>query len=258
MPAAATDRASGVELVAPRKLNPSISEITSDAVVWAMSMRVDQRPQTVQEFLDALPSPEAMRRPAPPLVVTPPAPLPPPEIDTIPAPAPRIPRPTWRPSVPYQGPYDIEVVGSELRWPSRCICCFEPSDTTMHVQHTTGGGFFGMFQETRGWDVPYCSQCVEHIRLEGERPGGNFGGAVAGAVIGGGLGLLIGLGSAAYSLFGAASHQTRLEALLRPSCVAVGPAVSYRDWYGDTHAFTFLNWNYADAFRRENGGTLVS
>ena len=265
MPAAATDRASGVDLVAPRKLNPSVSEITSDAVLWAMSMRVDQRPQTVQEFLDALPSAEAMRRPAPPLVVTPPAPptpkMPPSpqsEINSLPVPAPRMPRPTWRPSVPYDGPYDIEVVGSELRWPSRCVCCFEPSDTTMNVQHTTGGGFFGMFQETRGWDVPYCSQCIEHVQLESQRPGGNLGGALTGAVIGGGLGLLIGLGSAAFSLYGAASHQSRLEALLKPSCVAVGPAASYRDWYKDTHAFTFLNWNYADAFRRENGGTLIS
>ena len=40
--------------------------------------------------------------------------------------------------------------------------------------------------------------------------------------------------------------------------VAVGPAASYRDWYDDTHAFTFLTWNYAEAFRRETGGTLIS
>ena len=47
MPASATDRASGVDLVPPRTLNPAVSEVTSDAVMWAMSMRVDQRPQTV-------------------------------------------------------------------------------------------------------------------------------------------------------------------------------------------------------------------
>src|SRR3954471_8824850 len=61
MPAPATDRASGVELVPPRTSNSSVSQITSDAILWAMSMRVDQRPQTVREFLDGLPSADAVR-----------------------------------------------------------------------------------------------------------------------------------------------------------------------------------------------------
>src|SRR5215213_9913139 len=34
MPASATDRASGVELVSPDRLNPAISEVTSDAILW--------------------------------------------------------------------------------------------------------------------------------------------------------------------------------------------------------------------------------
>jgi serine/threonine protein kinase len=260
MPASATDRASGVDLVPPRALNPAVSAIASDAIVWAMSMRVDQRPQTVREFLDGLPSADAMRTPAP---VSPP-PAPQPEADTAPMPPapvpapPRMPRPTWRPPVPYEGPYDIEVTGDELRWPSRCACCFEPSDSALRVEHTTGGGFLGLFQETRGWDVPYCSQCLEHIRLESSRPGGNLGGALAGLVIGGPVGLLVGLGSAAYSIYGATKHQSQLEALLRPTCIAVGPAVAYRDRYENTHAFTFLNWSFADAFRRDNGGVLIS
>jgi len=60
-------------------------------------------------------------------------------------------------------------------------------------------------------------------------------------------------------LYGAAKHQSKLEGLLRPSCVAVGPAVAYRGWYEqNTHAFTFLNWSYADAFLRENAGSLIS
>jgi len=126
------------------------------------------------------------------------------------------------------------------------------------VEYTAGGGFLGLFQETQGWDVPYCGQCLEHIRMDTSRPGGNLGGAVAGALIGGPVGLLLGLGSAAYSLYGAAKHQSQLEKLLRPTCVAVGPAVAYRGWYQDTHEFTFLSWSYAEDFRRENAGTLVS
>jgi serine/threonine protein kinase len=258
MPASATDRASGVDLAPPRKVNPAISQVTNDAILWAMSMRVDQRPQNVREFLDGLPT----GAPA----AAPPTPLPPPvlpnqpadEFQTLPIPPPRLPRPTWRPPVEYDGPYDIEVHGSELRWPQRCACCFESPDSTLQIEHTTGGGFLGMFRETRGWDVPYCRHCLEHIDLERSRPGGNLGGALTGAVIGGGLGLLIGLGSAAYALYGAASHMSKLESLLKPGCVAVGPSVVYRDWYDDTHAFTFLNHSYAEAFRRDNDGMLIS
>jgi hypothetical protein len=159
--------------------------------------------------------------------------------------------------VPYDGPYDVEVRGTELRWPPQCACCFEPADSSYRVEATTSGGFLGLFQETLGWDVPYCSQCLEHVRLDQKRPGGNLGGALAGAVIGGPLGLLIGLGSAAHALYGAAKHQSDLERLLRPSCVAVGPAVAYRGRYGETHDFTFLNWSYADAFVLDNGGAIV-
>jgi serine/threonine protein kinase len=256
MPAPATDRASGVDLVPPRTLNPAISEVTSDAVMWAMNMRVDQRPQTVQEFLDGLPSVEALSAP----LFEPPAPLPPPPEPTPPEeiPAPRMHRPTWRPSIPYEGPYDVEATGSELRWPGNCACCFESADSSLPVQYTAGGGFLGLFEETRAWDVPYCSQCLDHVQADQNRPGGNLGGAVAGALIGGPLGLLVGVGSAAYALYGASQHQKKLETLLRPTCVAVGPAAAYRGWYDDTHTFTFLNWSFADAFVRENGGSLVS
>src|SRR5215207_6644189 len=72
MPAPATDRASGVELAPPRTLNPVVSQVTSDAILWAMSMRVDQRPQTVREFLDGLPSVDAVRSMASTPVTAPP------------------------------------------------------------------------------------------------------------------------------------------------------------------------------------------
>jgi len=261
MPATATDRATGVDLPSPRTMNPAVSEVVSDAVMWAMEMRVDRRPQTVQEFLDALPTTEALSRPPMPE----PEPLPAPEYaaplpshQAEPLPEPQeYGRPTWRPSVPYEGPHDVEVSGDELRWPNQCACCFEAPDSALIVE-SRGGGFLGMFQDTISWEVPYCSACLEHIEMQASAPGGNLGGAVVGAVVGGPLGLLIGLGSAAASLYGASRHQSQLETLLKPTCVSVGPAVAYRGWYGDVHAFTFLNWEFADAFRQENDGAHVS
>jgi serine/threonine protein kinase len=54
VPIQATDRAAGVELAAPRRLNSSISRQVSDAVMWAMEMRVDKRPQRASDFVQAM------------------------------------------------------------------------------------------------------------------------------------------------------------------------------------------------------------
>ena len=54
VPIQATDRAAGVELAAPRRLNSSISRQVSDAVMWAMEMRIDKRPQNASDFVQAM------------------------------------------------------------------------------------------------------------------------------------------------------------------------------------------------------------
>ncbi|MCS6919505.1 MAG: serine/threonine protein kinase, partial [Fimbriimonadales bacterium] len=54
VPTQATDRASGVTLKPPNQYNTQIPDSVSDAVMWAMEMKATRRPQSVQEFLDAL------------------------------------------------------------------------------------------------------------------------------------------------------------------------------------------------------------
>jgi len=54
VPIQATDRAAGVELAAPKRLNSRISRQLSDAVMWAMEMRIDKRPQSAGQFIQAL------------------------------------------------------------------------------------------------------------------------------------------------------------------------------------------------------------
>ncbi|MFN3651248.1 MAG: serine/threonine protein kinase [Armatimonadota bacterium] len=54
LPVQATDRAAGVSLLPPHRWNPSISRQVSEAVMWALEMRVDRRPQSVVEFIGAL------------------------------------------------------------------------------------------------------------------------------------------------------------------------------------------------------------
>ena len=54
VPPQATDRASGVELRAPRELNPQLSPAFSKALVWAMNIKAADRPQNVGAFVAAL------------------------------------------------------------------------------------------------------------------------------------------------------------------------------------------------------------
>jgi hypothetical protein len=212
-----------------------------------MEIRVDRRPQTATAFVEAL----RAARPAPP----PPAPE-----FRWPEPEPAVAAPPTPP--PTDGDADtVAVVGERLRWPDRCACCLEPPDTTLLAEHTGGDGPFYLFEETRGWDVPYCSQCLEHVRLAAESGTTGLGGIAAplvGAALGGPIGFLVGLGgAAAASLIGAAHRGSELERLLRPSCAAVGPAVGYLGWDGDTHTFVFANRTFADAFRDENAAAIV-
>ena len=77
VPPQATDRAAGVELKAPRDLNPKLSRAFSDAIVWAMQVKASERPQNIGAFLDAIKRPQAA-----PLVPTPAV-----DLDAAPAPA---------------------------------------------------------------------------------------------------------------------------------------------------------------------------
>ena len=56
VPVSAPDRAIGVELKRVRELNGSVSRQVEEAVMKAMAMRVDERPQSVEEFVRLLTS----------------------------------------------------------------------------------------------------------------------------------------------------------------------------------------------------------
>jgi parallel beta-helix repeat protein len=57
VPVSATDRASGVRLRSVREINPMVSERVEKAVMKAMAMKVDKRPQSVGEFVRLLKAP---------------------------------------------------------------------------------------------------------------------------------------------------------------------------------------------------------
>jgi hypothetical protein len=259
MPADATDRVTGVLLRPPSELNPLVSDRVSEAVMWAMEIRVDRRPQTVREFIEAL-KPDLSTRAAAPEVQTANLPAPPPLepelLDTAPPAAPS------SLALPDAGPYDVTVRGDRVAWPDQCACCSETADASYAAEHTGGDGPFFLFEETRSWNVPYCSQCLEHVHKAVNAPGPGFGrlaaGTLAGSLLGPAVGLLVGLGAAATSIMDAARYSSELQELIKSTCVAAGPAVAYRGWDGDLHEFTFVNRSFTEAFIRENEENAVA
>jgi serine/threonine-protein kinase len=250
MPAPATDRASGVDLKPPRAVNPAVSQTVSDAVMWALEMRIDRRPQTVRAFIDAL----AHRpRRAPPDVAPPP--------QTDPSGTELSPPAAfhWGIPAPAELAYEVATSRSAIRWPGNCACCFAPADTSFRLEAMGTASLFDLLTKRASWSVPYCSRCLSHVQIAASHTYRGAGGAaaatvLAGLVLGGPIGLLIGMGGAAVvASIAAAKHHLDLATRITPRCVAVGPAASYLGRSRRGHVFQFLNGQFADAFARENG-----
>lgn len=63
--------------------------------------------------------------------------------------------------------------GRSIAWPANCACCCREADTSVRVDKTVEDSSYNWFtrttttrSETRGWDVPYCKKCLEHIHEE--------------------------------------------------------------------------------------------
>jgi serine/threonine protein kinase len=73
VPPSAPDRAQGVHLKPPHQLNPKVSRQVSEAIMKAMEIKVEQRPQSVREFINLLTG-TSVGAPAVPKAQTPVAP----------------------------------------------------------------------------------------------------------------------------------------------------------------------------------------
>ena len=85
-PPAATERALGVELKAPRTLNPALSAQFDAAIMHGLRMKVDERPQSATAFYRELTTATTPRQ-----VDAPPTPAPSPQSQTRDVPAPTVP-----------------------------------------------------------------------------------------------------------------------------------------------------------------------
>lgn len=76
VPVSAPQRAMGSDLMPPDRVNPNVGHAASQAVMRAMALKSDERPQSVREFLDLLRGNVASRVTPPPLPSILPPPLP--------------------------------------------------------------------------------------------------------------------------------------------------------------------------------------
>jgi hypothetical protein len=64
-------------------------------------------------------------------------------------------------------PFCVRVASAALRWPTFCACCCRRANShhrVSHAQASDEGPVGG--RETQIWEVPYCFQCVEHLKFQ--------------------------------------------------------------------------------------------
>jgi len=161
-------------------------------------------------------------------------------------------------------PLSLQISARILTWPHECACCgAEPNG---HLKATASRVIGTRTERTtyQWWDVPYCDQCLGHVRAY-ERPSmWASAGLVASTVVAIAVGMYAHAGFAAasfavimavaVSLHFSAQQQSRYEAAARmgKTCAAAHRSVLYTEWYGTMHTLIFVREHYLDAFLSMN------
>lgn len=165
-------------------------------------------------------------------------------------------------------PTTVQVSARILHWPDMCACCGGPADTSFAAGFSKSKGKRVVRTESKWWKVPYCRDCIKHVRGQRAAVAGCYwsvGAAIAaiiGAAAGGGgpgrptpfvIAALVVAAAGCVVAFYAYSAAKRRAC---GDCDYLVPAVRYLGWYGAVHTFEFDNGDYADEFIRANGGKL--
>jgi serine/threonine protein kinase len=272
VPVQATDRAAGVEFVAPHKIIDAIDPNLSGAIMWAMQMKINLRPQSVDDFIAVLRSPNGFDASA--YFQTETAPVSPnvmPSRESLPSAISAVSDGWFVVSIPMS-----LWSSSGVDWPQRCACCGEKAETLLD-------GTFPMNE------VPYCFDCQQHMKLA-------LGWAVSdtlGSEIKGFDGCLASLLAIVSAFFGVGSmvltggnpndvswtatawgvmlmslghvlwqsrknmrlqqeKRARQEGKISPNCATLGPAVEHRGQHYGSMVFAFKSRSYARDFRNVN------
>ncbi len=86
----------------------------------------------------------------------------------------------------------VEVSARLIRWPDRCACCLGRANTVHETTHTRVTGKKVIRTDSRSWQVPYCTNCLDHVDAASKAKSITTAGAYS--VLG--CGLLVGAGVA--------------------------------------------------------------
>jgi hypothetical protein len=160
----------------------------------------------------------------------------------------------------------VDVSGHSFVFPNECACCGATPDRELTVSANRSWGSKVVRTETKSWDVPYCTGCIEHVRAD--EAAGSF--ARWSTVLSVLLGLLVGYGldpywGAVVGILGVIGTVLVFGKLLRnarakgsTNCVSLHRAVEYLGWSATLHKFEFTSRDFACNFMRANQKKLVN
>jgi len=277
MPLPATDRAGGEELRPPHHVNPAISNAASEAVMWAMEMKIDRRPQSVGGFIEVLrrssgmstiiidPAKSPTEVGGPPLAEVP-------KIEISPACEERRDRltkainnsPLLRTDP--SGAEPMRVTQSLVKFPKMCACCGGKGDTFITIQAPLGESApyrgWSPNVDVRQWEVPYCYACTVHYEASRNAKTGWrwIFGATAVCALSWPLTYPWGPGVAACLGVYCVPHQyvanKGAKRAMRENCCTATAAVDFGYWDAHGIVFHFYSTAYASAFRHLNAAIV--
>lgn len=82
----------------------------------------------------------------------------------------------------------VQISARLIRWPTVCACCTGRADDVYRTTHTRVTGTRVVRTNSRWWDVPYCSACLDHVdahsRARSVTAAGSTAALVGGIVLG--------------------------------------------------------------------------
>jgi hypothetical protein len=160
----------------------------------------------------------------------------------------------------------VDVSGRIFNFPHKCACCYATADSSLTISATRSWGKKVVHRESKSWDVPYCSRCVQHLRSV--RAAGQFASILSffsiilGILVGFGTNIYLGIGVAISSLmvtvfvFARQLKNARAECGL--DCVRAEAAIAYLGWSGTLHQFEISSPHFARDFMAANQKKLVN
>lgn len=159
----------------------------------------------------------------------------------------------------------IYLSGRKFTFPLQCACCGGTPETTLTVICGKSTGKRVIHTKVNTWDFPYCTQCIDHIRIAKNASVGMVLITVVSVIVAVYFGQFTAVSTYAWIIVAAGSaggfcvyNNLMHKARRNLNCVSTGNAVAYLGWHASCHEFEVISRNYALAFMLANEAKLVN